>query len=61
MSEVKTTRGLRQPGVLAALTAALLFGGGAPLSRNCITDTRSFGPHLKQVQSLVCNATTYRI
>jgi hypothetical protein len=50
MSEVNTARGLRQPGVVAALTAASLFGGGAPHSRNCITDTRSFGAHLKQIQ-----------
>ena len=36
MREVKAARGLRQPGVLAALTATLLFGSGTPLSKKLL-------------------------
>jgi drug/metabolite transporter (DMT)-like permease len=36
MSEMKMPRGLRQPGVLAALGAALLFGSGTPLSKHLL-------------------------
>jgi drug/metabolite transporter (DMT)-like permease len=36
MSEVQMPRGLRQPGVLAALAAALLFGSGTPLSKKLL-------------------------
>jgi drug/metabolite transporter (DMT)-like permease len=35
---MKLISGLRQPGVIAALTAALLFGMGTPLAKQLLTD-----------------------